>query len=129
MGQRQLGHRFANTCTDTAGDGSALDAESPLGLPRPPDLGRGAFACRLTESPLVDAGLRLQTVASDLEDLLFGQESVGHPCCAEIHSAIGLVMDALQALGHAQKCLTESARTGESCPLVHPQQPRPLGRA
>jgi len=56
--------------------------------------------------------LALQDVVTDLEGLVFEAPDLGPRCRSEVHDAIGLVMDALQALGRAQAALKRSRASG-----------------
>jgi len=76
---------------------------------------------------LTQVGDRLQGAVTDLEDLMFESPDAGGRCRAELHDAVGLVMEALQALARARSALERrgEARGGLS---VHSMAP-PLARA
>jgi len=62
----------------------------------------GRRAGHSPDQHMAQAGERLQDVVPDL----------GPRCRSEVHDAIGLVMDALQALGRAQAALKRSRASG-----------------
>jgi hypothetical protein len=72
----------------------------------------GRRAGHSPDQHMAQAGERLQDVVTDLEGLVFEAPDLGPRCRSEVHDAIGLVMDALQALGRAQAALKRSRASG-----------------
>jgi len=72
---------------------------------------------------LADAGERLQSAVNELEDLMFEAPGVGPRSRTQIHDAVALMMEALQALGKARTTLQRSPA------LAAPLLSRPLARA
>ena len=72
---------------------------------------------------LADVGGRLQGAVSELEDLMFEATGVGPRSRTQIHDAVALMMEALQALGKARTTLQRSPTVRE--PLLS----GPLARA
>lgn len=76
---------------------------------------------------LTQVGEQLQGAVAELEDLMFESPEAGGRCRAEVHDAIALLMEGLQALGRARVCLDRS-RDAKAAMSVH-SLVAPLARA
>ncbi len=98
--------------TDEMRGVSAWEEEGAFAVPVASATLEGARGGQSPERQLAAAGEGLQEVATDLEGLLFEAPGLGPQCRNEVHDAIGLIMDALQALGRAQLALKRGRTKG-----------------
>jgi hypothetical protein len=111
--------RLTVDLTDERRAASIAEEGGDFVLPTMPASVDGPRGGQHPEWHLAQAGERLQDVVTDLEGLVFEAPGLGSHCRSEVHDAIGLVMDALQALGRAQLALKRSrAKGGTACSTV-----------
>ncbi len=105
---------------DTAGrSGEFTRDPAPVGL--------SAFHHKDPAWVLAEAAVRLQVTVGELETLMFEATGVGADSRAQIHDAVALVMEALQALDLARTALPRSSSLG--APLAACLLDGPLARA
>lgn len=126
MQRRKLNGSWSRTGRNGAGpivdESGQPAAASPRPLPFADDV-QGMAPRKDPDWVLADAGQRLQSAVSELEDLMFEAPGVGPRSRSQIHDAVALMTEALQALGKARSTLQRSPALG--VPLLS----RPLARA
>ena len=102
---------------------SERGSHSEIVSSRPSLIAHGIAPCKDPDWVLVAVGERLQGAVGDLEDLMCEGAGVGARSRTQIHDAVALLVEALQALGTARAALRRSPV------LASPLLNGPLARA